>query len=96
MTRMSIQPPHASRQKTYLIYAWVGALVGLVLALQLPPSLQRIYFSTPRLVEGLCLLTAAVCLLAGLAKWTGHEKVICGFYTLLGLISTCLTGSLVA
>jgi hypothetical protein len=43
----------------------------------------------------LCLLTA-VCLLAGLAKWTGHEKVICGFYTLLGLISTCLTGSLVA
>lgn len=91
---MSIQPLRAASQKTYLIYAWVGALVGLVLALQLPPSLQRIVISTPRLVEGLYLMIV-LCLFAGPLKRTGNEKVICGLCALLGLISTSITVSLV-
>ena len=92
---MSIQPPRAASQRIYLIYAWVGALVGLALALQLPPSLQRIFISAPRLVEGLYLIIA-LCLFAGLLRRTGHEKGICGLCALLGLISTSITVSLVA
>ena len=92
---MSIQPLRAASQKTYLIYAWGGALAGLALALQLPSSLQRIFISTPRLVECLYLIVA-LCLCAGLLKRTGHEKVICVLCALLGLISTSITVSLVA
>lgn len=91
---MSIQPPHATPQKTYLIYAWFGALIGLALALQLPPSLQRIFVSTPRLVE-VFFLIITLCLFAGLLRRTGHEKVICGLCALLGFISTSITVSLV-
>lgn len=91
---MSIQPPHTASQKTYLIYAWVGALAGLALALQLPPSFQHILTLASWPVKGPYLMIA-LCFFAVLLRRTSKEKVICGLCVLLGVISTSITVLLV-
>jgi hypothetical protein len=92
---MNIERPRTTPQKTYLIYAWVGALAGLALTLWLPSPLRSTFISLSQHLES-ASIAIALCLSAALGRRIWPERVRQGLCVLLGFISTSVTVSLVS
>jgi hypothetical protein len=92
---MSIERPRTTRQRIYLVYAWVGALTGLALTLGLPLPLQNTFIFMSRHLASASVVIA-LCIFAVLAKRSCPERVRQGLCVLLGFLSASLTVSLVS